>query len=251
MANITVTYTFTNSTTADATEVNTNFTDIINGTSDGSKDFSINALTCAGTLTANGAVTLGNASSDDITITGSLASSIPIKTTNTYDIGSASLGLAGVYFGTGDTDTARVVSASLAADVTYTMPDAGASANFVMSEGAATINGAKTFGGLVKLASVTLDSSLTGYDVSGVNIINFSLSANRNINTLAGGVAGQILYMFKTGSSNTLQIVHASASAGQKIYSPKATNVAIVNGAYGGFTLMCDGTQWVVVSDPN
>src|SRR3990167_8159938 len=97
MANITVTNTFTNSTTADATQVNTNFTDIINGTSDGTKDFSISALTCAGTATLNGAVTLGNASGDDITVTGSLASSIPIKTTNSYDIGSATIGLRSIY----------------------------------------------------------------------------------------------------------------------------------------------------------
>ena len=114
MSNISVTNTFVNGQSADAGEVNTNFTDVINGTSDGSKDFSVSALTVAGvgtfngnvvlgngsgdTITVtgtatfaetttftgatvhNGAVTLGNASGDDITITGSIAASIPIKT---------------------------------------------------------------------------------------------------------------------------------------------------------------------------
>lgn len=97
MANITVSYTFANSTVADATEVNTNFQNIISGTSDGTKDFSINALTLAGAFTANGNCTFGNASGDDITFTGSLASTIPIKTDNSFDIGGTSTRLRNVY----------------------------------------------------------------------------------------------------------------------------------------------------------
>ena len=99
MPSPTVTYTFSNSTTSDATQVNQNFTDVINGISDGTKDLSISALTVAGNASFSGTVTLGNASSDDLTFTGSLASSIPIKTTNTYNIGSSTLGLASVYLG--------------------------------------------------------------------------------------------------------------------------------------------------------
>jgi hypothetical protein len=165
MASPTVTYTFTNATVADADEVNTNFTDIINSLTDGSKDLSISALTCAGAATLNGSVTLGNASGDDITITGSLSSTIPIKTTNSYDIGSGSLGLAGIYFGTADTDTARIVSAALAADRTYTMPDAGANANFVMSEGAATVSGVKTFDDGAVIAGTTTNDNAAAGDV--------------------------------------------------------------------------------------
>lgn len=97
MAAPSLTYTLTNNSTADATQVMQNFNDLLNGYTDGSKDLSISALTCAGTATFNGAVNLGNATGDDITVTGSLASSIPIKTTNTYDIGSSTLLLAKVY----------------------------------------------------------------------------------------------------------------------------------------------------------
>ncbi len=124
MASPSVTYTFSNSTTADATQVNQNFTDLINGLSDGTKDLSISALTCAGVVTLNGNVTIGNASSDDFTLTASLASSIPIKTTNTYDIGSSTKGLRYAYFGdTADTDTHKVQGQSLAASVTHTLPN--------------------------------------------------------------------------------------------------------------------------------
>jgi len=64
-----VTYSFTNGTTILAGEVNTNYTDLVNATEDGSTDFSIAALTCAGTATFNGNVAVGNSVSDDLTIT--------------------------------------------------------------------------------------------------------------------------------------------------------------------------------------
>lgn len=89
MASPSVTYTFTNGTTADASQVNQNFTDLINAMTDGSKSFSIDALTVAGAATFNGAVTLGNATGDDITVTGYVASNVVPKTNNAYDFGSS------------------------------------------------------------------------------------------------------------------------------------------------------------------
>lgn len=148
MAYPSVTYTFSNSTTADATQVNQNFADLINGLSDGTNDLSIAALTVAGTATLNGAVNIGNATSDDLTITGYLASSFIPKTNQTYDIGTADLGLRALYLGVASAGalTAKVIaSASIAADRIYTMPEAGTDASFVMTAGTQTISGAKTF----------------------------------------------------------------------------------------------------------
>lgn len=130
MAGPSVTYSFSNSTTADATQVNQNFTDLINGMTDGTKDFSINALTCAGAATFNGNVTLGNATGDDITVTGSLASTVNIKTTYSYDIGSATIGLKRIYFGSNDSAArsvgvrAGVVTASYVLDLPPAVPAA-------------------------------------------------------------------------------------------------------------------------------
>lgn len=121
MANITVTYSFTNGTAADAGQVNTNFNDIISGTSDGTKDFNIAALTCAGTSTFNGNVLLGNASGDDVQFNGSLATSIPIKTQRTYDIGSADLGLRLTYLGMNSTYTIAFGAPSSGASADYTI----------------------------------------------------------------------------------------------------------------------------------
>lgn len=110
MAAISLTYTLSNGTTADASQVMQNFNDIVNGTSDGTKDFSISALTVAGTATLNGNVNIGNASGDDLTITASLASTLAVKTDSTYSIGSTSLRLLRVWTdaisGTPTNDTA-------------------------------------------------------------------------------------------------------------------------------------------------
>lgn len=58
----------------------------------------------------------------------------------------------------GDTTT-TIVNASQAGARTYTIPDAGASASFAMTEGAQTLNGVKTFGGGIAFgAGATLDA---------------------------------------------------------------------------------------------
>lgn len=119
MAAPAVTYTFSNSTTADASQVNQNFTDIINGVSDGTKDLSISALTCAGNVTFNGNTTIGNNSADDLTVTASLASTVSIKTTNSYNVGSSTKGLQYIYLGQGGgANTTRLGSSTLTSDVT-------------------------------------------------------------------------------------------------------------------------------------
>lgn len=143
MAAPSVTYTFTNGTTADATQVNQNFTDIINGVSDGTKDLSISALTCAGTATLNGNINLGNASGDDLSITASLASTLAIKTTTSYDIGSTTIGLRALYLG--DAGSAarctKILGATIASGYTITLPTAaGSQYDAVENDGSGVLN---------------------------------------------------------------------------------------------------------------
>lgn len=165
MAAPSYTYSLTNGSTADASQVMQNYNDILNGVTDGTKDLTINALTMNGAFNCKGAITLGDATADDITITGSLASTIPIKTNNSYDIGSSTKGLAGVYLGNGGVGaTCRVISASHATTRTYSVPDCAAAANFVMTEVAQTINGVKTFAGqLIGKGTTTNDTPSAGY----------------------------------------------------------------------------------------
>lgn len=136
MAAIAVTYSFTNGTTSDATQVNQNFTDIINGLSDGTKDISVSAGTFAGNVSISGNTTIGNASGDDLTVTASLASSIPIKTTNSYDIGSSTLGLRALYFGANSQTVKIQGSSSMSATWTLTLPvSAGSDKQFLQTNG--------------------------------------------------------------------------------------------------------------------
>jgi hypothetical protein len=137
MANPAVTYTFSNSTTADATQINQNFSDIINALTDGTKSLTIDALTCAGAVTLNGHVTLGNGSADDVSILGSLAASVPVKTNNSFDVGSSTLGLAGVYLGAPSSRSTRLLSnQSLAGSISLIMPGTvGNAGDYLESDG--------------------------------------------------------------------------------------------------------------------
>lgn len=124
MANPAVTYTFSNGSTADATQVNQNYSDIINALTDGTKNLTISALTAGGAASLNGAVTLGTSTANDLTINCALAADIPIKTNTTYNIGSATKGLLGVYLGGTSTFSIKLVAATMSASYTMTMPAA-------------------------------------------------------------------------------------------------------------------------------
>lgn len=161
MASPAVTYTFSNSTTADASQINQNFTDLINGMTDGTKDFSISALTCAGNVTFNGNTTIGNASSDDLTITASLASTLNIKTTNSYDIGSTTLGLRALYFGANSQTVNIKGSASMSATWTFTLPTtAGSNLQFLQTNGS----------GVTSWVTPSLRFGLFAYKTAGVTV---------------------------------------------------------------------------------
>ncbi len=113
MSAISVTYSFTNATTSDATQVNQNFQDIITGLSDGSKTLTVSSVV-ASTLTLSGAVTFSgltaslpvftNASkvlaSNAMTGSGSVMLSVSPSTTGTLDAAngtfSGTLGVTGI-----------------------------------------------------------------------------------------------------------------------------------------------------------
>lgn len=253
MANITVTNTFTNGTAADATQVNTNFTDIINGTSDGTKDFSIAALTVGGTLTANGNVTLGNSSADDITITGSLAASIPVKTTGTYNLGAATLGWLSLYLGNAsNSNTVRVNTGTTSASWTLTLPTAvsaaGQEARFssagVMSftygvVRAVTTTDSPTVSDEILLCDATAGaftvtlpavSGLSGkrYKIKKTDSSTNAVTVDGNGSETVDGAANYKLYMqnecieIVTTGSTGWSIVSAVGAAGT--YTPTLTN---------------------------
>lgn len=201
MAAPSYTYSLTNGTPADASQVMQDFNDILNGVTDGTKDLSISALTCAGTATLNGNTIIGNLSNDDLTITASLASSIPIKTTNTYDIGSSTLGLRAAYFGNaGGSTTINIVSAaSVASSLTFTLSDVGASSKFVMdtSNFASTFRMAGNQTHLLGLQAFSADA--TANNLSFYKSRNATLGSHTIVQS--GDALGRILFKGSDGSA--------------------------------------------------
>lgn len=200
MAAPSVTYTFSNSTTADASQVNQNFTDIINGISDGTKDLSINALTVAGNATFSGNTTLGNATGDDITFTGSVASTVPIKTTNSYDIGTSSIGLRALYFGANSQTVNLKGSGSMSATWTFTLPvSAGTDKYFLQTNG----SGVSSWQPSVTMAELQFDG-FAGNGSTATKIPYFTTQTVNNTNS--------ILTVTSNDSTNGLRITANKAA---------------------------------------
>lgn len=136
-------------------------------------------------MSASGAITEGAQSFDgnktftgNVTVLGTLTPSVTADTTITAGA-AGTAGTLQIYpattakgtttltasDNTGDTVT-NVNTAAQAAARTYTVPDAGASASFVMTEGAQTVNGTKTFG----TAPVASGASLTAGTVARTSL---------------------------------------------------------------------------------
>lgn len=120
-----------------------------------------------------------------------------------------------------------ITNASQAAARTYTIPDSGASASFVMTEGAQTINGAKTFGTSISspIITQTVATATTGLAItSDLTTANSAktIETSRDINgTVAGAVA-------LTNFANILgQAV--SHTGGDFVVTQTATTAGILN----------------------
>lgn len=86
---------------------------------------SFTTLTASGATTLNGAVTLGDATADDVTITGRIAGHIVPKTNDTYDLGTSSLRWRTAYLAASTLDLG---GATISSDGTGTITITGAGA---------------------------------------------------------------------------------------------------------------------------
>lgn len=238
IAAIAVTYTFSNSTTADAGAVNQNFTDLVNGLSDGTKDISVNAGTFAGNVSISGNTTIGNASGDDLTVTASLASSIPIKTTNTYDIGSSTLGLRALYFGANSQTVKIQGSSSMSATWTFTFPvTAGTTGMTMITDGSGTMS----YRYIEKTAAKTTTYTGTGDETT--ILCDASGAAFTVTLPAAASYTGKHYHIKKTDSSTNAVTIDGNAS--ETIDGATTTTVSL---QYETLTIISDGSNWHVVN---
>jgi hypothetical protein len=141
---------------------------------------------------------------------------------------------------TGSSFTATVKSANLAASRTYTIPDAGATASFVMTEGTNTINGATNFNATAAFASALrfpFNRNTAGAVTIGANDFVVIQNAAAGI-TLPAGSAGRMLIVKNTsGATQTI-----TANAGETC---DAANLA--DGA--SITIIFNGGNWYQVGN--
>lgn len=238
MAYTTVTYTFSNSTTADATQVNQNFTDLINGLSDGTKDLSVSALTAAGTATLNGNVNLGNSSSDDLTITAALAGSVSVKTNATYNVGSSTLGLLSIYLGGASSYTVRLLaSASQSATYTLTLPTTAGTKGYIpYNGGSGTLSWAPYCNGVNAVSD-----AYTILDDDGYKIIAVTCGASNRTITLptAADNTGREITITKVDTSG--YYVEIDGESSETINGLASLYLGT---QYDSITVVCTGSAW-------
>lgn len=235
MAYTTVTYTFSNSTTADATQVNQNFTDLINGLSDGTKDLSVSALTAAGTSTLNGNVNLGNSSSDDLTITAALAGSISVKTTATYNVGSSTLGLLSIYLGGASSYTVRLLaSASQSATYTLTLPTTAGTKGYAPYNSG---SGALTWEPSQKGVNPVASADYTILDADGYYAILVTTGASDRTITLPAAANN-------TGRSILIKKVDSGVGYIRISGTIDGSATKALTTIYQSMTILSDGTSW-------
>lgn len=225
MAAPSVSYSFSNGTASDASQVNQNFTDIINALTDGSKDLSISALTCAGSATLNGTVTLGNASSDTITLTGSVTSHVNPSAHNTYDFGTVTtLGWRYFYFASSSaTKTAKIQGPAISSDITLTLPPYTGTLRNVDAVAAKTANYTAT----ASDDTISCDSS------GGTFTVTLPTAAS---------ITGKVYTIKKTDSSTTVVTIGTTSS--QTI---DGVTSMTINQQYDFVRVQSTGSAWNII----
>ena len=241
MANISVTNTFVNGNTLDATQVNQNFSDIINGTSDGTRDITVATIN-TGSLVTTGDVTFGNATGDNVTVTGSLASTINIKTNSLYDLGDATHGLASLFIGGTSTFTTKLTSAATASytlQFPATAPAAGKVQRFTSASASSF-----EFDNSPVVSKAFADTPYTVASTDKTVLIDASGgSVTVNLITAVGN-AGRIWEFLRTDATTTTAIT--LDPAGSETIGGASTYV--LKKQYESLRVISDGTNLQVLS---
>ena len=168
----------------------------INGSLTVQQDVFLNSI--SGNTYVNGNTTFGGSNADTLYFKGIAGSGLTmanqsINNVQTVNLGTASngqftpvTGLINFYSSTATTH-ATIFAANQTSNFLYTIPNAGASASFVMTQGAQTINGGKTFSstssGTTPLVATNSASGGTALSVTSGKVNIGALAANKTLFT--------------------------------------------------------------------
>jgi fibronectin-binding autotransporter adhesin len=137
----------------------------------------------------------------------------------------------------GTTNTTTINAVAPAASVTYTIPDAGANASFVMTEGTQTINGDKTLSGATSLTGVA-----TAKAGNAIRFENTGGTAYTGFNA-AAGQASNISYTLPAVAATANQVLRANSTTPTNL--EWATLTTVDAGTTTDATIRWNGTKWV------
>ena len=146
---------------------------------------------------------------------------------------------------TGDTVT-TITNAEQAGARTYTVPDAGGNASFVMNAGAQTVAGAKTFSTMPIIPAATVAAAGDAQGNAAAITTGFTVvtaaDGTKGVK-LPTAVAG-LMVIVKNNANNTLKLYPNSDDAINAI----AANTELVMGAYTSCILVAyDATHWYTI----
>lgn len=247
MAFPSVTYTFTNGSTADATQVNQNYTDLINGLSDGTKSLNVSAITALSTVTLSGNVTVGLSSTNTLTINSSIAANIVFQTNGSFDLGGSTIGAKSLYLGGTSTFTTRLLGATLGASYTYTFPaSAGTTGQSVKTDGV----------GVTRFEypdNVIVAAKTGNYGLTGVETVVFG-DATSTAFTFTVPLAASFPYkrftLFRkdTTFANSITVARTSADTFTDNVTTAATSTTLSTGGES-IDLVSDGVSvWYILN---
>lgn len=96
------------------------------------------------------------------------------------------------------------------------------------------------------VSAATTVGAQDGINVAGCSVVLCATPDNAvTIGGFTGGVAGQVLFVVHTDTTNDLVLEYNETGPDQKVFLQKEADQTI--STYGGWRLVCDGTNWFEV----
>lgn len=157
----------------------------------------------------------------------------------------------------GTTNTTTISATAPAASRVYTLPDVLGAADFVMTAGAQTLGGVKTFSaqpvfsaGVAHTRANVASTATIASLASSTSYVKLTGSTATDLQGIAAGVNGQLLILTNlTGQNLTIRNQSASAASGAKITTMTGADITTTANGAAGFIYDTDASpaEWTCI----